>query len=92
MVTGDHKNIAIETAKRIGLSPNILANTALKYLEDDLNSEASSTTRREAKEEEQPSWCIVCDADEVAQGPVMTSETTDLILNAGGFAQVRALG
>ena len=30
----------------------------------------------------------MCDVDEVAQGPVMTSETTDLILNAGGFAQV----
>lgn len=31
MITGDHKNIAIETAKKIGLPTNILANTEIVY-------------------------------------------------------------
>lgn len=45
MITGDHRNIAIETAKKIGLPSNILANTEIEYYDSDKKGEGDGVLR-----------------------------------------------
>lgn len=89
MITGDHKNIAIETAKQIGLAPTILANTEIEYV--------ASTEGDNADIPEEARKCFLCLEQDEPTGDdkavdaalmVPNERSVELILHAGGFAQV----
>mmetsp|Transcript_109708 Transcript_109708/g.318950 ORF Transcript_109708/g.318950 Transcript_109708/m.318950 type:complete len:924 (-) Transcript_109708:290-3061(-) len=88
MITGDHKNIAIETAKRIGLPPNILANTELEYLEQETVSESEDGGEEKVTESTCFNMCDIEAAEAHGENLALSSKATKLILDSGGFAQV----